>query len=144
MNVPITREVKKPRLSLTTIGVFRMPLRHVERLGQRRVRGPLAADDLDQRHLVHRREEVQPDEVAPGGRRRAASSVIGSVEVFEHEQRVRLDDLHRLAEHLLLERDRLEDGLDDEVAAREVVVVGGRGDPLQQRLALLQGGPARA
>jgi hypothetical protein len=43
------------------------------------------------------------------------------------QQRVRLDHLHRLAEHLLLERHRLEDGFDHDVAAREVVVVGGRG-----------------
>ena len=37
--------------------------RVVERAGQRRVGGLLAADDLQQRHLVDGGEEVQPDEV---------------------------------------------------------------------------------
>ena len=59
----MTREVKKPRLSLTTIGVFLICADVVERAGQRLVGGLLAADDLDQRHLVDRREEVQADEV---------------------------------------------------------------------------------
>jgi hypothetical protein len=58
-------------------------LQHVvEAARQRLVRGLLAHDDLDQRHLVDRREEVQADEV--GGRALAlARPVMGSVEVLE-------------------------------------------------------------
>ena len=63
MNVPITREVKKPRESLTTIGVLLDLLGDVERAVERLVAGLLALDDLQQRHLVHRAEEVQADEV---------------------------------------------------------------------------------
>ena len=66
-----------------------------------------------------------------------ARPVIGSVEVLEPEQRVRLDDVLDLLEHLVLELRALEDGLDDEVDALEVGGVGGRGDAGQQRLALL-------
>jgi hypothetical protein len=61
--VPMTRLVKKPRLSLTTIGVFLIWRRVVQRAGQRLVGGLLAADDLQQRHLVDGGEEVQADEV---------------------------------------------------------------------------------
>ena len=60
-------------------------LHDVVGLGQRLVGGLLAADDLDQRHLVDGAEEVQADEVRAGrSSRPVASSVIGSVEVFEH------------------------------------------------------------
>ena len=63
VNVPMTRLVKKPRLSLTTIGVLRN-CRTTPRA--RSTAASLVVrtlDHLDQRHLVHRREEVQPDEV---------------------------------------------------------------------------------
>ena len=61
--------------------------------------------------------------------------MIGSVEVLEPEQRVGLDDVLDLLEHLVLEVRALEDRLDDEVDAREVGGVGGRRDPGEQRLA---------
>ena len=63
MKCPMTRLVKKPRLSLTTIGIFLICLDVVERVRDRLVVGLLAGDDLDQRHLVDRREEVDADEV---------------------------------------------------------------------------------
>ena len=69
MKAPQTRLVKKPRLSLTTIGVLRIfctkSIARAERLG----RGLLADDDLDQRHLLDRREEMQADEVVRPRRR---------------------------------------------------------------------------
>ena len=69
MNVPITRLVKKPRLSLTTIGVLLISLAKSSAVIQRLVARLLALDDLEQRHLVHRAEEVQADEVARAARR---------------------------------------------------------------------------
>ena len=74
---------RSPRLSLTTIGVFLICCTTSMARATVVVGGLLAADDLDERHLVDRREEVQPDEVLGPARRRRTSSVIGSVEVFE-------------------------------------------------------------
>ncbi len=62
--VLITRLVKKPRLSLTTIGVLRRPTATSNALASVASEVGATADDLDQRHLVDRREEVQADEVA--------------------------------------------------------------------------------
>ena len=60
----------------------------------------LAADDLDERHLVDRREEVQPDEVV-GRLTPSASSVIGSVEVLEHSSASGLTTSWISREHLV-------------------------------------------
>ena len=53
------------------------------------------------------------------------------------EQRVGGDDLLDLGEHVVLERDLLEHGLDDEVAALEVGVVRGRRDAGQDLVGLV-------
>ena len=110
----------------------------VVRLREGLVGGLLAADDLDQRHLVDRREEVQADEVLgavhalgePGDRKRRG---VGA------QEGVRIDVGQDLGEHLVLEGRVLEDGLDDEVATREVDSVGSRGDPAEQLDLLLLG-----
>ena len=115
----------------------------VEHPGQRLVRCLLALDDLHQRHLVDRREEVDPDEVLlpldagrqTGDRQRGG---VGT------EQRVGLDDVLDLLEHLVLEVLALEHRLDHEVDALEVCGVGGRRDAAQQRLGLLFGGLPRS
>jgi hypothetical protein len=66
---------------------------------------------------------VDPDEVLLA-LHAVARPVIGSVEVFEPEQRVRLDDVLDLLEHLVLEFLALEHRLDDEVDSLEVGGVG--------------------
>ena len=65
MKWPMTREVKKPRESLTTIGVLLICRTRSKARARASSPVPLALDDLDERHLVDGREEVQPDEV-PG------------------------------------------------------------------------------
>ena len=86
--------------------------------GDRLVAGLLAADDLDQPHLVHRREEVQADEALGrgAGRGQAADRQRRGV-AGEHaagrEQRL------GLARHLGLQRPVLEHRLDDQLAAVE-------------------------
>ena len=55
---------------------------------------------------------------------------------------VGLDDVLDLSEYLVLEFLALEDGLDDEVDAGEILRIGGRGDLGQERLGLLLGGAA--
>ena len=106
-------------------------LHHVVRLGQRLVRGLLAADDLHQRHLVDGAEEVQADEVlrpVDAGRELGDRQGRG----VGAEEGVVVDVLEDLGEHLVLQRRVLEDGLDHQVAAREVGRVRGRRDPAQQ------------
>ena len=100
--------------------------RVVEHAGQRLVRGLLALDDFDQRHLVDRREEVDPDEVLlplDAGRQTGDRQRRG----VGPEQRVRLDDVLDLLEHLVLEVLVLEHRLDHEVDALEVGGVSGSG-----------------
>ena len=112
--------------------------RVVERARQCRVGRLLAADDLEQRHLVDGGEEVQADEVllALHAFGEAGDRQRGCVRT---EQCVRVDDRLGLAEHLVLERDVLEDGLDDEVAAGEIGVVIGRRDAREHFVALRLG-----
>jgi len=56
------------------------------------------------------------------------------------EQRVGLDDILDLLEHLVLEVLALEHRLDHEVDAFEVCGIGRRGDPGQERVGALLGG----
>ena len=105
------------------------------------VGGLLALDDLHQRHLVDRGEEVDTDEVL---RALHAGSQLGD----RQGGGVRAQDAvlrHRcldLCPDLVLELGVLEDRLDDDVTVGEVGVVHGRGDPVQQSLRLLLGGLA--
>ena len=58
-----TRLTKKPGQSFTTTGVLPILLRQLHGRGDGLVGRLLAADHLDQRHHVHRVEEVHADEV---------------------------------------------------------------------------------
>ena len=65
MNVPMTRLVKNPRLSLTTIGVLICKATSMAlAIAASEV---FSHHDLERRHLVHRGEEVHPDEVLRTG-----------------------------------------------------------------------------
>ena len=113
----------------------------VEHPGQRLVRSLLALDDFHQRHLVDGREEVDPDEVLlplDTGRQTGDRQRRG----VRPEQRVGLDDVFDLLEHLVLEVLALEHRLDHEVDAGQVRGVGRRRDPVEQRLGLLFCGAA--
>jgi hypothetical protein len=115
--VPNTRLVKKPRESLTTIGVLPSAI-VVVGARDRLVAGLLAADDLDQPHLVHRREEVQADEAlrsGAGGGQAADRQRRG----VAREHAVRGQQRLGLARHLGLQRPVLEHRLDDQLAAVE-------------------------
>ncbi len=89
----------------------------VERRGERRVAGDVAADDLDQRHLLHRREEMDPDELfgtaARCGERRDRQG-----------RRIRRDDralgqnVFRAPRDVGLDRAVFEHRFDDEVGVR--------------------------
>ncbi len=127
MNVPITREVKKPRLSLTTIGVLRIPpsvTSNALATVASDVCSPLMISTSGILSTGEKKCSPMKSPWRSSPRGELGDRQRGGVRA---EQRVGLDHLHRLAEDLLLERDRLEDGLDDDVAAREVVVVVGRG-----------------
>ena len=135
MKWPMTREVKKPRESLTTIGVFLICCTRSKARASASSPVLLALDDLHQRHLVDGREEVQPDEVgrpldAFGERGDGQRGGVGA------QQRVGLDDVLDLLEDLVLERRVLEDRLDDGVAARDGLRVGGGRDAGEQLVAL--------
>ena len=102
-------------------------LHEVEAARQGLARGVLADDDLHQRHLLHRREEVQADEVL---RPRTGTRESGD------RQRGRVRGEHRvtgqlrlgLRRDLGLQRAVLEHRLDHQVAALEVFIARGRGD----------------
>ena len=105
----------------------------IHRSRQRLRAGLLAHDDLDQHHLLDRREEMHADEIL--GLQR------GLGERGDRQRRgvAGEDDLGaehglRLLRRLGLDRAILEHRLDDEVAALEIGVVGGRLDAREQRL----------
>ncbi len=104
--------------------------------GRQRLRPRLLAhDDLDQHHLVDRREEMHADEILRllrdlgqrGDRQRRG--VGGEDDVRAHR---RLRPLRRLR----LDGAILEHGLDHEVAALQRRIIGGRGDAREQRVAV--------
>ena len=116
-------------------------LHEVEGAGEDLVGGVLTADDLDQRHLVGRREEVDADEVLVAG---DALGQVGDRQGrgVRTEHRIGFDDVLDLLEHLLLEIDGFEDRLDDEVDTGEILGRGARGDPVEDSLRLRLGGLA--
>src|SRR5690606_16496511 len=112
--------------------------RVVERLCQHFVAGVLATDDFHQRHLVDRAEEVDADKVrlvahafgeAGDRQRRGVGAEYGIRQHFV------LDFL----EDLVLEFGVLEHGFNNEVAALQVLGIGGRLDARQDFLFLLLG-----
>ena len=82
-NVPITRLVKKPRLSLTTIGVFFIPIVTSNALASvaSEVRSPRM---ISTSGILSTGEKKCRPMKSPGRSMPLASSVIGSVEVLEH------------------------------------------------------------
>ena len=108
----------------------------VEAARQGLVRGLGADDDLDQRHLVDRREEVQADEVGRThtGLGQAGDGQRGGV---GREHGVRRDDGFGLLRAGGLDVAVFKHRFDDQVAALEVVVRGRGLDAGQQRIALL-------
>ena len=111
-------------------------LDEVDRAGGGLVGGVLAADDLDELHLVDRAEEVQPDEVR-GARGEALEPGDGQGRGVGAEEGVGPDDGLDLGEDVLLEVVVLEDRLDDGVDVGEVGGVGGRRDPGEGGVAVL-------
>ena len=139
MNVPITRLVKNPRLSLTTIGVFLICLARSSDRYSASSLGLLALDDLQQRHLVHRAEEVQPDEV---GRAGDALGQVGDRQGrgVRAQQRVRRRGAARSpAKTCALTAGSSKTASITRSAPAAAAGVGRRGDPRQQRVALLLG-----
>ena len=127
MKRPSRRLTMNDALSLTRIVVFFSALAGGEGRGERGVVGPLAGDDLEQRHDGDRVEEVQADDPLRvlevgghlGDRQRAR---VGG------EDALGRDDGFDLGPHLLLDRHLLEDRLDDEVGVGEAVLGRRAGD----------------
>ena len=113
----------------------------VDGSGQRGVGRLLADDDLQQLHLVDRREEVHADEVLGTGhalgktRHRKSRGVRGEERVIGQQ---RLD----LGVDVLLQRHVLEDGLDHEVGALGVRERVGRKNAVEDLRGLLLAHPA--
>ena len=83
--------------------------------GDRRLRRrALADDDFEQRHPVHRREEVHPDRPSRGRRDASAIRAIGMVDVLDAKMHVGPRDRLDLAQHRLLHLEVLEHRLDDD------------------------------
>ena len=107
----------------------------VEGGGDGAVAGLVAADDLHEQHLLHRREEVDADELLGPlrslgeARDRQGRGVGGEDRVLRQR---RLD----LCDHLGLHLRVLEHRLDDEVAVRERGIVRRRGDAGEQGVAV--------
>ena len=106
----------------------------VEALGERFRRGLGTEDDLDQRHLVHRREEVQADELRrPRARRGEAGDRKGGG--VRCEGRRGRDHRLGLLSDVGLDGAILEHRLDDQVAAFEQGEVGGGRDAREEFVA---------
>ncbi len=110
----------------------------VETAGQGGIAGSCTFDDLHQLHLVHRAEEMQADKtLLLGDRRRQAADGQGRGIRGDH----RIRQCHPLccSGDLAFQLAVLEHRFDDQVAALQVGVLLGRGDPRQNRVALLGG-----
>ena len=125
MKWPMTREVKKPRESLTTIGVFLIcrTRSKARASASSPVRSPLM---ISTSGILSTGEKKCRPTKSPWRSTPSASAVIGRVEVLEHSRASGRDDVLDLLEDLVLERGVLEDGLDDGVAAGQVGGVRGR------------------
>ena len=137
-SVPKTREVKKPRLSLTTIGVFLICCT----TSKARARSPsevFAPRMISTSGILSTGEKKCMPTKSSG--RSTAAGELGDRQRrgVRGEQRVGVHDVLHLAEHAGLERRVLEDRLDHGVAAGQVGRVGGRGDPGEDLGLLLRG-----
>ncbi len=115
---------KKPRESLTTIGVLLDLADVIERGGQRHLAGVLTDNDFHQHHLLDRREEMDTDElrlILPllGQRVDRQRRGVGRKDRVRPQQRLRLGIGLRLDVTIFEHR------LDDEIAILDRVVVGG-------------------
>ena len=104
--------------------------------GHGRCRCQLALGDLDQRHQRRRVEEVHADDALRPRRRRGD---LGHREGrrIGGEDRVGAADPVQVREERALRLDLLDDRLDDEVAPRERVEIGGRRETTDRRIALV-------
>ena len=121
-----------------------LDLQHVvETACQGFVAGLFAADDLHQRHLVHRAEEVQADELLRPRHRLGQPGDRQGRGIGRHH-RIGQGMLLGLGGDLAFQRAVLEDRLDDQVAAFEIGFADARHDPREEGVALLGGQvPAR-
>ena len=113
----------------------------IKGLRERQVTGVLAHDDLDQRHLVDRREEVDANEILGvsaglGQLGNGQCGGIGAPDAALGKARLKFFG------DLVLERHVLEYRLNNEIAAVEVTVFSRRLDEIQHLLRLLVGHPA--
>ncbi len=107
----------------------------IQRAGQRLVTGLLADDDLDQAHALHRREEVNADEVLRSRRRLGERGDrqrrgVGAEDGVPGQNRLGPPD------HVFLDRAVLEHRLDHEVGAGECGEVGAGVDARERRLGI--------
>ena len=108
-----------------------LPLAERDGGGQCPVGRLLGSDDLEQRHLLHRREVVHAEHgLGPGRCRRDVAD--RNRRGVRGEDRVFLGDGLDLAQQRLLELEALEDGLDHQVDVAEPGPVGGAGDPVHR------------
>ena len=105
----------------------------IKRGGDSAVAGLLALDDLDERHLVDRREEVDAD-IVLRVERGLGERGDRQGRCVRREDHLRPDNGLRLLGRFFLDRTILEHRFDDEVAALEVVVVRARRDAREQRV----------
>ena len=109
---------------------FTYLLGEVKRLGQGEITGFFTHDDLNQRHLIDRREEVDANKVFRLGTRfgQSGNRQSGSVRApYASISEVALE----LLGHLVLESDVFEYCLDNKVTARQVFVGGRWGNQRQ-------------
>ena len=110
----------------------------IKGLGEGQVTGVLAHDDLDQRHLVDRREEVNTNEILSVGAGlgqlgNGQCGGIGAPDATLGKARLKFFG------DLVLERHVLEHCLDNQVTAVEISVLSSRLDQIQHLLRLLFG-----
>ena len=121
----------KPARSPQTTGLLPRLVEQALDVGQHLGLGDDGADDLDQPLHGRRVEEVHTDD--------ASGAVVGGGDLGDRQRRgvgrqdrLGRDDVVELAEHRLLDLDRLDDRLDHEVGVGEVLHARGEGDPAQQ------------
>ena len=144
-SVPKTREVKKPRVSLTTIGV--LPIASTKSYALASAASDVCSPTMISTSGILSTGEKKCSPMKSSRRcTPSARPVIGSVDVFEHSSASPARRCLGLAEHPVLELLALENRLDHEVAPSEVVeLVGRRGSGRASRRAVASAsGPCRS